>query len=153
MPTITVQLSDSQGRTSSKEFHLATSVNTVAGVQAALDDLVALWEAASDAGMDNPTVSFPLTMTPIAAKAGSNVDEAARIRLGMDTGVGDENFRLPAPAKTTGVFNYITGGIVDVTDAALTALFALYDSTDVFRIGINSLRSVATLKSGYLEKK
>lgn len=153
MPTITVQLTDGQGGTGSKEFHLANSVTTVAGAQSALDDLVALWPDVSGAGMGSPTVSFPLTMTPIAAQEDSNLDEAARLRLAMDTGVGNENYRLPAPHKTDGIFTYITGGSVDITNVDLLAFVALFDNTDVFRIGINALRSVANLISGYKERK
>lgn len=152
MAVITVQLSDGQGGTGSKEFPLAASVTTVAGAQSALDDLVAAWPAASGAGVSNPTVSFALTMTPIAAEPDSNLDEAARIRLAMSTGVGNENYRIPAPAKTGGIFDYITGGAVDVGDAALTAFFALFATGDVFRIGVNSLRAVANMISGYKER-
>lgn len=152
MAVITVQLSDGQGGTGSKEFPLAASVTTVAGAQSALDDLVAVWSAASGAGMSNPTVSFALTMTPISPEPDSNLDEAARIRLAMATGVGNENYRIPAPAKTGGIFDYITGGAVDVADTALTNFFALFATGDVFRIGVNSLRAVANLISGYKER-
>lgn len=152
MATINVQLVDIHGRTTSKEFHLAAAVNTVALAQAEMDDLLAAWPGVSDTGMDNFTVSFPLTGTPITAQAGSNVDEAARVRLGMATGVGDENYRIPAPAKTAGVFDYITAGAVNVANAALVAFFDLFE-TGSFRIGVNALRAVDSIKSGYLEKK
>lgn len=151
MSTINVQLSDGQGGTGSKEFPLASSVTTVAGAQAALDDLVAIWPALSGAGLSNPTVSFPLTMTPIAAQPDSNLDEGARVRLAMASGVGNENHRIPAPSKTGGVFNYIVGGAVDVSDTAITDYFDLFATGDVFRIGVNALRAVASVLSGYKE--
>jgi hypothetical protein len=154
MPTITVQLTDTQDGSSSKEFHLAASVTTVAGAQAALDDLVAAWPGVSNAGMSNATVSFPLSMTPIAAVAGPTLDNAARVRLQMETGVGNENYRIPAPAMTTPPdYDYIVGGAVDNEDTALVAFFDLFATGDVFRIGVNSLRAVASIISGYIEKK
>lgn len=151
MATIKVQLSDSQNGFGSKEFHLDATVTTVADAQTAYTALLAAWPGVSDAGMDNATVSFPLTgSTP--ALTGSNLDEGARIRLGMATGVGDENYRIPAPAKTAGVLDYIVGGAVQVANAAVVAFFDLFEATGDFRIGINSLRAVDTVKSGYLEK-
>lgn len=154
MPTITVQLNDTQNGLSTKEFHLASSVTTVAGAQAALDDLVAAWPGVSNAGMSNPTVSFPLSMTPIDAVAGPTLDNAARVRVQMATGVGNENYRIPAPAMTTPPdYDYIVGGSVDPEDAGLVAFFDLFATGDVFRIGVNSLRAVASILSGYIERK
>ena len=154
MATITVQLTDTQDGTSTKEFHLANSVTTVAAAQAALDDLVAAWPGVSNAGMSNPSVSFPLTMTPIVATAGPTLDNAARIRLQMATGVGNENYRIPAPAMTTPPdYDYIVGGSVDPDDTALNAFFDLFATGDVFRIGVNALRAVSDILSGYIERK
>lgn len=154
MPTITVQLTDTQDGSSTKEFHLANSVTTVAAAQAALDDLVAAWPGVSNAGMSNPTVSFPLTMTPIVALAGPTLDNAARVRLQMASGVGNENYRIPAPAMTTPPdYDYIVGGSVDPANTELQAFFDLFATGDVFRIGVNSLRAVASIISGYIERK
>lgn len=152
MSTINVQLVDIHGRFTSKEFTVDDTVTTLAGVQAEFDDILATWEGVSDLGLDNATVSFPLTGAAIAAKAGSNIDEAAKVRLGMATGVGDENYRIPGPAKTAGVFDYISNGVVNVAHAAVVAWFDLF-STGNLRIGVNSQRAVDTIKSGYLEKK
>lgn len=154
MPTITLSLTDSQGGTSSKQLHLDPGqVNTLALAQSSLTAIMATWEGISDAGVVEASVSFPLTLTPIAAKAGSNLDEAARISLAMSTGVGKENYRIPAPAKTGGVFDYIVGGVVDVSNAALVAYFDFFETVEVFRIGVNSLRAVEAMVSGYLERK
>ncbi len=70
----------------------------------------------------------------------------------MTTGVGDENYRIPAPAATAGIPNYITGGVVNIANAAVLAFVALLQAGGSIRIGVNSLRTVDTLKSGYLEK-
>jgi hypothetical protein len=153
MSTITVTLRDEQGRLSTKSIHLAASVTTVAAAQGALDDFLTAWPAVSDAGVSDANVTFPLTMTPIDAVTGSNLDEAARVRLLMATGVGNESYRIPCPAKTGGVFDYITGGAVDAADAGIVAFFALFATGDVLRIGVNSLRAVTSVVSGYLEKR
>lgn len=154
MPTVTAALTDTQGGVSTKEFHLANSVTTVAAAQTAWTALVAEWPGVSNAGLASPVVSFPLTMTPIAAVAGPVLDNGARIRLGMATGVGNENYRIPAPAMGTPPdYDYIVGGTVDPANAALVAYFDLFLTGGVFRIGVNSLRAVATINSGYLERK
>jgi hypothetical protein len=153
MPTIVASLTDVQGRVSRKEFHLDASITTVAAAQTAMDALVAAWPGVSDAGMSEAHVTFPLTLTPIAPVVDSNIDEGARISLAMTSGVGRENYRIPAPAKTAGVFDYITGGVVDTTNAALVAYFDLFEAGGNFRIGVNALRAVANLVSGYLERR
>lgn len=154
MPTIVLSLNDSQGGTSTKELHMdPTQVTTLALAQSSLDAIIATWEGVSDAGVSQAVVSFPLTLTPILAKPSSNLDEAARLSLSMATGIGKENYRLPAPAKTGGVFDFIVGGVVDADNAALNAYFDFFLTAEVFRIGVNSLRAVSDIVSGYLERK
>jgi hypothetical protein len=152
MPTINATVTDSQGRKSSKSFHLAASVTTVAGAQSAWDDILAAWPGVSDGGLDSPMVSFPLTGAAIAPVAGSNIDEKSKFTLAMATGVGDENYPVPCPPRTAGEFDFIDGGQVDIADAGVVAWFALFATGDVLRIGVNSLRAVSSVRSGYLEK-
>ena len=153
MPIITAQTSTLQNQSGSHQFILDDDeVATLADAQAAWDDILAAWPGVSDAGLDNAQVNFVLAgSTP--AVAGGNLDEGARVRLVMTTGRGNENYRIPAPAKTAGVFDYITGGAVAIANASVVAFFELFEATGVVRIGENAQRAVSSLKSGYLERK
>lgn len=152
--SITIDLIDGQDRETSHTVQLANSIATIVDAQNALDAFLADWPALSGLGVTGASVSIPLTAAVTAAQSTSNKDEAARIKLKMVDG-GSFNYRVPGPLKdVNGVFEYITGGVVDVSNAGITGWFANFLAAGAARITKYGQRVLAAggILSGYLEE-
>lgn len=136
---------DAQGRSTTKSF-----VGTATTVAAGVTDMTALladFAAVSDLGTSKYSTAVD-TVAVTAAGAAANKDEAVNIRLQMTDG-SIENFRIPAPAKDAGgLFEYVSGGAVDVANADIVAFFANFLAGGVFRINGKIVQSIL---SGTLE--
>jgi hypothetical protein len=148
-----VTVLDAQGRTRSITLNMdATQVTTLALAQSSLDVWLAAFEAASGCSVIKALLSVPLTVPGNAADAGSNIDEGFAITCLMEDG-DNHTFEFPAPAKTAGVFDFITNGQVNVSDSQIVDLLAFYNASEVFRVGkYGGGRVVDTVLSGYLTR-
>lgn len=154
--TVTVSLVDGQGRPTSKEFNLATSVNTLAAAQTAVSALLTDFALVSGLGVVSAQLSVPLTVTVTGAQSPlTNYDDGASMTLAMEDG-GQFNERIPAPLLNAGGddWAYIAGGAVDVSDAGIIAYYANYLSAGAFRYTKYGQRILATggIVRGVLEK-
>lgn len=152
---ITLGLIDGQGRETSHTLTLDDGVTTIAAAQTILDAVLADWPALSGLGIVSATLSVPMTVTVTDAEAHSNFDEGARIKV-KSTDNKTISYRVPAPLRdeTTGLFTYITGGEVDVDDAAITGWFANFLVAGGLRFGdvAQQVLAVNGILSGKLEK-
>lgn len=152
--TVTLGLVDGQGRTTTKEVDLVNTVTTIAAAQTAVDALVADWPTLSGLGVATASLSVSLTVTPTTAQDTSNIDEGATMKLLMEDG-GYFSYRIPGPLKDVdGVFEYITNGEVDVSNAGITGWFANFLSAGAGRFTKYGQRVLAAggIISGKLEK-
>lgn len=137
---------DAQGRPTTKSFEgeAATLAQQVTDMTALLADFVAV----SDLGTTKYSASQETASVQAAGVAG-NKDEGAILRLSLADG-SVASHRIPAPKKdAAGVFTYITGGVVDVTNAAIVAYVANFLAAGAFKIQGQEVTGVI---SGYLEK-
>lgn len=146
-----VRLVDEQGRTASLGLVFPTAVTTIAAAQTAFNTWQPLFEAISGMGVRSAEISAKLTLTPSAAKAGSNRDEGAWLTM-TDTEGDNFSVRIPAPSRTAGVYDYIVGGEVDLTNTDIQDYAAQFEAAGSIRFGAKSYRVSAGLESGYLEK-
>jgi hypothetical protein len=136
---------DAQGRRTTKEFSDTTA--TIADGQTAMNALITDFIAVSDIGTSKYTTGTELAAVH-AVGAAANKDEAVVMRLQMTDGT-IENFRIPAPAKDgNGVFEYVSGGVVDIANANIVAFFDNFLAGGVFRVNGKTLSSII---SGVLE--
>lgn len=151
---ITLGLLDGQNRETTITFTLVSTITTIADAQTALDAIVADWSGVSGLGIRNAYLSVPLTVTPTTPQDTSNFDEGAKMKI-LTTDAKNWSFRIPGPLKDVdGVFVYITGGEVDVSDAGIVAFFANYLVAGAFRFGdvAQQVMAVGGITSGVLEK-
>lgn len=149
MPKVTISMIDGQGRKTSKEFdNTGTVAATIAtAVSAFLTD----WVVISGLGTTEFTVAFETAAVNAVEGSTANKDEAARLQLVMTDG-SNYNMRVPAPKKTAGVFNYITGGVVNVADADLLAMLAHFEAAGTMRLNGKTLAPLpGSFTAGYLE--
>lgn len=154
--TVTVSLVDGQGRPTTKDFNLATSVNTIAAAQTALDSLLTDFAGVSGLGIVTASMSVPLSVTKTTAQTTlTNYDEGASMTLAMEDG-GQFNERIPAPRLNVGLtdYLYIANEKVDVADAAIVAYYANFLTAGAFRFTKYGQRVLATggITRGILEK-
>lgn len=147
---VKVTLVDTQGRLTSMTLTLDPAITTIADALTSFQAWQTDYEAASGLGVVKAQLSTNLAITPSAADAGSNIDEGFVITALMDDG-DNYSFRFPAPAKTAGVFDFVSNGQVNVADTQVSDLMANYQSGGDFRVGKHSQRIVDTVLSGYLE--
>jgi len=151
---ITIGLVDGQGTLTSKTVTLSAAITTIAAAQTALDAYLADFVTASDLGVVDATLSVKMTVTPTTAENTSNFDEGVNMQI-LTTDGKKWNDRIPGPSKTAGVFDYVTGRKVDVTDAGIVALYANYLAAGAFRFGDVAQQTMAAaggIVSGTLEK-
>lgn len=148
---IKVTVLDIQGRTRSMTLTLDDAVTTIAAAQTALDAWVTDFEAASGCAVIKAQLSANLTVPGNVADSGSNIDEGFAVTALMVDG-DNFTFEFPAPAKTGGVFDFISNGAVNVADTQVSDLLANYATAGSFRVGKHSLREVDTVLSGYLTR-
>jgi len=137
---------DGQGRQTTKEVTgvatvLATQVTDMTALLADLDDISGLGRT-----------GYNMTAKQASALAGegvtSNKDEAFHLRYALADG-SIFNQRIPSPKKTAGVFDFISGGVVDIANAAVVAWAANFMSGGQFRLkpGV----AATSVIDGYLE--
>ena len=151
---VTISLKDGQTRLTSLTVTLSASITTVSAAQTALDSLLTDFAGISDLGIQGAYLSVPLTVTTTTAENTSNYDEGAKMKI-LTTDGKNWSFRIPAPSKTSGVFDYIVSEKVDVSDAAIVAFFANYLAAGAFRFGDTSQQIMVPaggIVSGVLEK-
>ena len=151
---ITITLKDGQNRLTSKTVTLDAAITDIGDAQTALDSYLADFVGASDLGIVSASLTVPLTVTTTTAENTSNFDEGVNISI-LTTDGKKWSDRIPGPSKTAGVFDYVTAGVVDVTDAAIVALYANYLAAGAFRFGDVAQQVMAAsggIVSGTLEK-
>lgn len=151
---ITVALVDGQDTLTSKTLTLDAAITDPADAQTALDSYLADFGVASDLGVVSASLTIPLTVTPTTAENTSNFDEGVNMSI-LTTDGKKWSDRIPGPAKTAGVFDYVTGRKVDTADAAITGLYANYLAAGAFRFGDVAQQTMAAaggIVSGTLEK-
>lgn len=137
---------DAQGRGTTKRFSGLAA--TVAAGQTDMTALITDFLAVSDLGTSKYSTGVDTVAVNAVGSPAANKDEAVNIRLQMTDG-SIENFRIPAPAKdANGVFEYVTGGVVDIANANIVAFFANFQATGQFRINGKVVQSIL---SGTLE--
>lgn len=149
--TAEVRLVDADGRTGKIGLVFASGVTTIALAQTAFAAWKPLFEAISGMGVRGANLTAPLTLTPSAAKTGANKDEGVWFTM-TDTNGHQFSVRVPAPAETAGVWDYIVNGQVDTANADVIDFVEQYESGGSIRFGAYSSRISAGLDSGYLEK-
>lgn len=142
----TISLTDSQGRNPTTDRN--TQSATLATAQTNLTSHIALLRAISDVGTTKHTIPSE-TAAVNAAVAGSNVDEGVHLVFQMADG-SVINHRVPAPSRTAGVFNYISGGVVDIADADIVAYAADFMAGGTMYLKPGVLAT--SLLRGYLER-
>lgn len=137
---------DAQGRSTTKRFSGLAA--TVAAGQTDMADLITDLLAVSDLGTSKYSTAVDTVAVNAVGNAAANKDEAVNVRLQMTDG-SIENFRIPAPAKNaSGVFEYVSGGAVDIANANIVAFFANFLAGGQFRINGKVVQSIL---SGTLE--
>jgi hypothetical protein len=149
MTKVVISMVDGQGRKTSKEFD---NTGTVAATIATdVTAFIADWIAISGLGTVAFNISFETQAVNASEGPTANKDEAARLQLLMTDG-SQYNLRIPAPKKTTGVFNYITGGVVDTSNADLLAMLAHFEAAGTMRLNDKTLSPLpGSFLGGYLE--
>lgn len=151
---ITITLKDGQNRLTSKTVTLDAAITDIGDAQTALDSYLADFAGASDLGIVSASLTTQLTVTPTTAENTSNFDEGVNMTI-LTTDGKKWNDRIPGPSKTAGVFDYVTGGVVDTSDAGIVALYANYLAAGAFRLGDVAQQIMAAsggIVSGTLEK-
>jgi len=143
---ITLSAFDGQGRNASKDYQdtSTTVAASITNMTALLTDLAAI----SGLGWSSYNLVSKNAAVNAVADAGVNKDEAMWLIFAMADG-SQVAHRVPAPAKTAGIFDFIVGGIVDITDANVVAY------ADNFITGNMRLKpgvAATALVRGYLEK-
>jgi len=140
---------DGQGRPTTKEFN--GEATTVAQQITDMTALLTDFTAASDLGWTGYNMLALQAAAQAVGGAYANKDEAARLILALSNG-RQYNMRIPAPKKNagTGVYEYITGGTVDITNAIITDLVANFEAAGAFQISPGV--TVSSIVRGYLEK-
>lgn len=149
MTDVNVSMVDGQGRPTTKSFeNSGTVAATIAtAVDAFLDD----WVVISGLGLIDFGLRFETQKVVAPEGSTANKDEAARLQLLMTDG-SIYNLRVPAPKKTAGVFDYITGGVVDTSDAGLLAMLAHFEAAGTMRLNGKTLAPLpGSFLGGYLE--
>lgn len=135
---------DVQGRRTTKEFE--NTETTIAAAQTLMAAVLADFIVISDLGTTKYSSCADAAFVTAAGPA-SNKDEAVNMRLQASDG-SVVNFRIPAPAKdAAGVFNYVSGGVVDITNADIVAFFANYIGGNMRVNG----KTITAVLSGTLE--
>lgn len=143
---VTLSAFDAQGRSTTKSFE--GEATTVAQQITDMASLIPDFLAVSDLGTVKFSVSVETAETNAVGSAAANKDEGAVLRLALADGK-QVSHRIPAPAKDiNGVFNYITGGVVDTGHADIVAYIANFEALGAFTI---QGQTVASVQSGYLE--
>lgn len=138
---------DGQGRQTTKEF---AGVATVLATQ--VTDMTALltdFDAITGLGRTGYNMTAKQAAAIVGDGATSNKDEAFHLRYAMADGTVF-NQRIPSPKKTAGVFDFISGGVVDIANAAIVAFAANFLAGGAFRLkpGV----AATGLIDGYLEE-
>jgi len=149
MTKVVISMIDGQGRKTSKEFDNTGTV--AATIATAVSAFLADWIVISGLGTKEFTVAFETAAVNAVEGPTANKDEAARLQLLMTDG-SQYNMRVPAPKKTAGVFDYITGGVVDIANADLLAMLAHFEAAGTMRLNNKVLAALpGSFISGYLE--
>lgn len=137
---------DAQGRPTTKSFE--GEATTLAQQAIDMTALLADFVLVSDLGTTKYSASEE-TASVNAVGAAANKDEGVILRFQLaDGSIG--NHRIPAPAKdAAGVFNYVSGGVVDINHVDIVAYVANFLAAGPFLI---QGQPVTALISGYLEK-
>lgn len=138
---------DSQSGATSRSFHFS---GTAAQHQSASEALLAALKSASGVGVTK-TVNTTQTIlsgaaNQTAAELASNKDEGFTLFVTRDDGLAD-TLQFPCPKKdvATGLYTFITNGVVDITNPVVVALVAQFA---VNGYGGNTADSLHTLANG-----
>jgi len=121
----TVQLIDADKRTTVRRFMLG-SVADEAAAKTQVAAFVTLLKAVTLCGVTKATILLPVTISPTAGAAGSNVDAGATVTGWVTEYVKKATVKFPDPDATARKGD----GSIDLADAGVAAFLAQFVTTD-----------------------
>lgn len=135
---------DSHGR--NRRQTLTTTEATIAGALVEVTAFVALFDAISDGGLTNISISTTDNSDAFVAGAGSNVDVNASLQVqGADGFKYDLNVPMIADA-------FVAGGSVVITDLAVVAFTNQFLAAGKWRMNNRFPTAITAVLSGTLDK-